>query len=427
MDKVQLGDLIDTVKGFAFKSSWYTAAGVPVIRVKDFTDDSISPVDNVYIDESVASEFGKYVLEEGDVIIQTVGSWESNPNSIVGKVVRVPRELVGGLLNQNAVRIDVNANITKSFLYYRLKDESFKRYIINTAQGAANQASITLESIRSYSFNLPPLEIQGRIASILNAYDDLIDNNRRRIKLLEDAARCEYKMLMEEETETVKLIELYDTSSGGTPSKAQPEYYGGTIPFYKTKELQDSVLIGSEEHITETAVEKSSAKLFPTGTVLLAMYGATIGRLGILTHDATTNQACCAITPKYEEYSNIFIYQFLLENREYVLSFRMGAAQENISQTIIKDFDVPKFSTERMNEYNLKVSNYFALIENLTRQNKQLRHARDILLPKLMSGEIDVEGDISTSTIIEMPTNETMAAEDGVVYTKSPKAGIVSS
>lgn len=261
----------------------------------------------------------------------------------------------------------------------------------------------------------------AQIVTILSAYDDLIENNLRRIKLLEEAARCEYKMLMKEETETVKLIDLYDTSSGGTPSKAKPEYYGGTIPFYKTKELQDSLLIGSEEHITDTAVEKSSAKLFPAGTVLLAMYGATIGRLGILTHDATTNQACCAITAKYEEYSNYFIYQFLLENREYVLSFRMGAAQENISQTIIKDFDVPKFSTERMNEYNLKVSNYFALIENLTRQNKQLRHARDILLPKLMSGEIDVEGDISTKTIIEMPTNETMAAEDAADYSKSAR------
>ena len=303
------------------------------------------------------------------------------------------------------------------YLYYQLSTDAFFDYMVAGSNGTKMPRG-NKTSIMEYEISLPPRPTQRRIASILSAYDDLIENNLRRIKLLEEAARCEYKMLMEQDNEIVKLSELFNTSSGGTPSRSKPEYYGGTIPFYKTKELQDGVLIESEEFITEKAVAKSSAKLFSKGTVLLAMYGATIGRVGILTHDATTNQACCAITPKFEEYSNYYIYEYLIENREYVLSFRMGAAQENISQTIIRDFDIPKFTVESMNKFNAKVSNYFVLIENLARQNTQLRHARDLLLPKLMSGEIDVEESSGTTYILDDSFEGSMAAEDEAVYSK---------
>jgi type I restriction enzyme S subunit len=89
----KLGDIINTVKGYAFKSSWFTSQGVPIVKVKDFTEDSISAKSLTYISESIASQFTKYSLQENDIIIQTVGSWEHNPNSVVGKVVQTPYEL----------------------------------------------------------------------------------------------------------------------------------------------------------------------------------------------------------------------------------------------------------------------------------------------------------------------------------------------
>jgi len=260
--------------------------------------------------------------------------------------------------------------------------------IANKAQGAANQANISPGDVEGVEINLPPLNTQRRIASILSAYDDLIENNLKRIKLMEEKALVSYKLL--DKIEKYKLTDLYDTSSGGTPSRTNAEYFTGEINWFKSKELADSVLLESEEKITDGAVDKSSAKLFPTGSVIMAMYGATIGKLGLLSMPSTTNQACCAIIEKDEIKSNYYILNWLLENREYVLSFRMGAAQENISQQVIKNLliSVPKDNDLKI--FNSEMKSIYQLIKNLHQQNSKLRKARDILLPRLMSGEIEV-------------------------------------
>lgn len=387
-DLVTIEEHITTLKGFAFKSAWYTETGFPIVKVSDFTQDSVSPEKVAYIPIESSSDFEKYKLEKGDVLIQTVGSWEHNPNSVVGKVVRIPEVLNDSLLNQNIVKIIPKETLDKSFLFYLLKNNAFKGYIIKTAQGAANQASITLESIKAFKFFYKDKSTQRKIASILSAYDDLIENNLKRIKLLEEKAFVSYKLL--DKVEKYKLTELYETSSGGTPSRTNAEYFTGEINWFKSKELADSILLESEEKITEGAVDKSSAKLFPTGSVIMAMYGATIGKLGLLSMPSTTNQACCAIIEKDEIKSKFYILNWLLENREYVLSFRMGAAQENISQQVIKNLFVSIPKESNLKGFNAEMNPIYQLIKNLHQQNTKLREARDILLPKLMSGQIEV-------------------------------------
>ena len=149
-------------------------------------------------------------------------------------------------------------------------------------------------------------------------------------------------------------------------------------------------MIDSELHISEDALKNSSAKLFPKNTVLMAMYGATIGRLAVLTEEASTNQACCGIIPISEEFGNSYIYYWLLNNREHILSLRMGAAQENISQTIIKDLNVLKPNLNIVSEFNFKVEKINEMKINLISQNQKLKEARDILLPRLMNRTIEV-------------------------------------
>ena len=190
---IELGNHINTQKGYAFKSGWYGDQGVPIVKVSDFTDDSISTQNLAFIPEEIASRYQKYKLNTGEIIIQTVGSWPSNPKSVVGKVVRVPQEAQGALLNQNAVLIVNNPLLDQAFTYYLLKDNSFKKYIIGCAQGSASQASITLESIRAFQFQCPPLLLQQKIADILSTYDRLIENNTRRIKILEEMAQLLYR------------------------------------------------------------------------------------------------------------------------------------------------------------------------------------------------------------------------------------------
>ncbi len=113
--------------------------------------------------------------------------------SVVGKCVLIPSAVAGALLNQNSVKLSPTKNIDAKFLYYLLRSDDFKSYIISTAQGAASQAAITLEAIRAFEFMIPQLSVQQRIAGILTAYDELIENNQRRIRILEDMARSLYR------------------------------------------------------------------------------------------------------------------------------------------------------------------------------------------------------------------------------------------
>jgi type I restriction enzyme S subunit len=192
-ERQKLGDLVQTQKGYAFKSAWYQETGRPIVKVSDFTEESVDTKSLVKIPEDIAEKFLSWELSVGEAVVQTVGSWPSNPASVVGKCIRIPSAAHGALLNQNAVRLSPCTKLDNGYLYYSLRSRQFRDYIIGTARGSANQASITLDAIRAFDIPLPHVGMQRRIVSILSAYDDLIENNRRRIQLLEQAARLLYK------------------------------------------------------------------------------------------------------------------------------------------------------------------------------------------------------------------------------------------
>ena len=134
----------------------------------------------------------------------------------------------------------------------------------------------------------------------------------------------------------LKLDEFCDFASGGTPSRSNPALFKGSIPWIKSGELKDTYIWDTEEKITETAIKESSAKIFPEETLMLAMYGATVGKTGINKIPAATNQAVCAIFPNEEILSKYFLQYYLIFYRPNILDQRHGGAQPNISQTIIK-------------------------------------------------------------------------------------------
>ncbi len=139
-----------------------------------------------------------------------------------------------------------------------------------------------------------------------------------------------------------KLSSFCRTGSGGTPSRSNSKFFeNGTIPWVKSGELKNRYITHVEEYITELAVEKSSAKLVSKGSLLIAMYGATVGEVSQLTFDATTNQAICNISPDENICDVNYLYRFLEASKPYLLSRRVGGGQPNISQGIIKDLEVP--------------------------------------------------------------------------------------
>jgi type I restriction enzyme S subunit len=294
--------------------------------------------------------------------------------------------------------------IEPEFLYYFLQTQ--QPYFASVASGAAIQ-NISTDILRNTPIYLPDVPDQVRIASVLSAYDDLIENNRRRMALLEESARLLYQewfvRLRFPGHEHVRVIDgvpegwdagvigdFYKTASGGTPSRSIPEFFTGDIPWVKTQELPNGFILDTNEKITEDAVKHSSAKIFSNQTLLVALYGATVGEVGILSMDAATNQACCAVMPKDDRAHFVHSFLFFRENKSQLMALSAGAAQNNISQQIIREYNMLMPPKSLMRVFVGALKPVFGQLLNLSRQNKKLREARDLLLPRLMSGEVPV-------------------------------------
>ena len=160
--------------------------------------------------------------------------------------------------------------------------------------------------------------------------------------------------------------------AGGTPSRSNKSYYGGNIPWLKTGDLNDGLITNIPEKITEDAVANSSAKINPTGSVLIAMYGATIGKLGILTFPATTNQACCACI-EYFAITQHYLFYFLLSHRDKFIAKGGGGAQPNISKEIIVNTAIPLPPLAEQERIVTEIERWFTLIDQLEQGKSDLQ------------------------------------------------------
>lgn len=205
---------------------------------------------------------------------------------------------------------------------------------------------------------LPPLEEQRRIAAILDQAEELRAKRRAAIALLDQLPQAIF-LEMFGDPEAVKawkelrISDFCHTGSGGTPSRqAESKYYnGGTIPWVKSGELRESMIYQTEEHITPLALAESSAKMVPDGAILLAMYGATVGRLAILGISAATNQAVCNIVPDPGIADTTYLYHALQRQVPSMISMAAGGAQPNISQNIVKGLLVVLPPVDKQKEF----------------------------------------------------------------------------
>ncbi len=189
----------------------------------------------------------------------------------------------------------------------------------------------------------------------------------------------------------VKLGEVCHTTSGGTPSRRETKYYNGTIPWVKSGELDKGVITDTEEKISEEAVKNSSAKIFPKGTLLIALYGATIGKLAFLGVDAATNQAICGIY-KNENINSHFLYNFLFYKKQKLVNQGIGGAQPNISQTILKNLELPLPPLPTQQAIVAKIEELFSEldkgIEQLKTAQQQLKTYRQAVLKWAFEGKL---------------------------------------
>lgn len=177
-----------------------------------------------------------------------------------------------------------------------------------------------------------------------------------------------------------RMNEIFSSTSGGTPNRANPKYWKGTITWYKSGELNDGYLsANSEECITDIGLAESSATLFPSGTLLIAMYGATAGKLAILKRDATTNQAVCGFYEN-ENINTKYLFYYLMANRKKIIEDSWGMSQPNISQTYLRNF---LFATPPFQEQQAIVEIVESLLEKCNSLNKEIEnlnmHSKNLL------------------------------------------------
>ena len=352
----------------------------------------------------------RYGLKLGDIVMCEGGEpgrcaiWKDN---------------VPGMMIQKALhRIRPHECLDSRFLFYSFLHRGKMGGFAALFTGSTIK-HLPRQNLAKLEINFPQLPIQKRIADMLSAYDELMENNRRRMALLEEAARQLYQEWFvrfrypgsasrlrqgsvgpSEHTRITNGVpagwtkgvvsDFYDTASGGTPSRKKPEYFTGEIPWVKTQELPNGFITDTDEKITEDGLNNSSAKLFPERTVLVALYGATVGELGVLAMPAATNQACCALFPREARAHYIHAFLFFRENKKKLMSLSAGAAQNNISQQIIRAYEMVMPTKSLADAFIESLSPAFDQWLNLHRQNQKLRAARDLLLPRLMSGEIAV-------------------------------------
>lgn len=370
MAKYRFGDICEVLNGRAYKQNELLSSGrYPILRVGNFFSSDrwyysdMELPENKYCDYedllfAWSASFGPKIWDGGKVIYH-YHIWKLIPNDDVAD---------------------------KFYLYYWLQ-HSVNRLTAGT-HGSV-MAHMTKGDMENQSIELPSLQTQKKISSILRTIDEKIHNNEAINNNLEQQLHLLFIQIFNGISEDVVLGDVVETTSGGTPSRKHTEYYeNSSICWVKSKELLGNYILDTEEHINDIALSKSSAKLLPVHSVLIAMYGATVGAYGIISKSMTCNQAVCALLCN-EKYPYTYLFQIAQEQQQKLINMAVGSAQQNISQVLIKQLPLHSDIAAIRKFHNLALPLH-KQIEKLQAENRTLSEMRDTLLPQLMSGKLDV-------------------------------------
>lgn len=324
---MRLGDVATYVNGYAFKPSDYSDSGLPIVRIQNLTGNAYRT--NRY--EGTLPE--KFAIQDGDILISWSASlgvfeWNQGP----------------AWLNQHIFRVVFNkAMIDKRFFVHQA------RFLIQKSQNLAHGATmkhLTKKVFETLPFLYLGLNNQITIAEQLDALDTQINRAKRQIRFLDNLAKSRFVEMFGELDTNPKGFQLtcFDDlgtwTSGGTPSRKNPSYFTGEIDWYSAGELNSLHLGRSKERISLRAIEESSAKLVPPGSLFVGMYDTAALKMGITTKESSSNQACANLVPN-GIVDLVWLYFAIDQLKPSLLAKRSGCRQKNLSLKKIKSFMVP--------------------------------------------------------------------------------------
>ena len=236
-------------------------------------------------------------------------------------------------------------SLLQEYLALVMQSNDFWDYCEENKSGGVNYF-VNWSTLAEYEFELPPLAVQKKLVEkVLSAYR-LKESYKRLLTATQEMVKSRFIEMFGDTTKVI-LGDYIATQSGGTPNTKKSEYYdGGDIPWLSSGEVNQGYIYATEKYITELGLNKSSAKWIPEDAILIAMYGATAGKVGYAKIPMTTNQAVCALLPN-EYYDPLFLYYAVSQKTDWMIEQCRGAAQPNISQGIIKSMEIPLPSMEQ--------------------------------------------------------------------------------
>ena len=337
----KLGEVSSFQNGFAFKSNLFRKEGCPIVRISNIQNEEVQTDDIVYFNkEDYPVNFDNYKIIPNDILIAMSGGTTGKLGINTTNTIFYQNQRVG------VIRED-KKTLNHRFLFYFLHTKSEES--LKIAAGAA-QPNLSTAQIKDFIIPLPPLSEQQSIVEYLDSASAKIDAMKANAEKALNEAKALFQASLKKMLEPKKGVkwstigDLFDTYSGGTPTKSNKEYYeGGLIPWLRSGEVCQKEINKTEMFITEKGLKESSAKYYPENTVVVAMYGATAAQVGILRIKATSNQAVCGILP-HKDFLPEFVYYWFSSIEDKLAAQAQGGAQPNISQQKIKKVEIPIYS-----------------------------------------------------------------------------------
>lgn len=339
MNQARLGDLCQIRSGGTPSRDVpeYFGGEIPWAKIDDLNTDSGVVTETVEgITQRGLDAIRGRIFPEGTLLFAMYGS--------VGKIAWAGCELS---TNQAILGIEVEDSLTldRHYLYRWLQSQ---RSRFESEASGVTQKNLSAGYVRDQLIPLPPIHLQRRIAVILDKADGIQKKRRQALMLADDFLRSIFLDMFGDPTTNPKgfpiqpLGNLSEVRTGATPSRDRPDYYGGDIPWVKTGEVDEDLIVDAEERITASAIAETNCKVFPVGTILIAMYGQgkTRGKCGVLGIPAATNQACAAVMPT-DSISNSYLFYLLRASYETIRAMARGGNQENLNLGMIKNIGIP--------------------------------------------------------------------------------------
>jgi type I restriction enzyme S subunit len=341
-------------------------------------------------------------LEAGDIVIARIGA-TTGKAFLIGEC---PEAVFASYL----IRVRTKPNTSPEFLSFFFQSADYWNQI-DQRKGGRLKGGVNIPNLESLSLFLPPLAEQRAIAHVLQTVQDAREARQRELALERERKTALMEHLfthgvrdeatkqseigeIPESWRVASLSEVAKISSGGTPDRSKPEYWGGTIPWVRTGEIRYNTIVSTEERITQEGLENSAARILPAGTLLMAMYGqgVTRGKVAILGIDAAINQACAAITPRGADLSPRFAFHYLQFAYESIRVLGHGANQKNMNSHLVGSILVPLPPTAEQEKISDVLTAIDAKVNSVGYENGLLGELFNALLKELMTGQVGVGG-----------------------------------